>query len=230
MAKIFVPCRQAMTVRKAQAFGDIVYLHDQSDPGKKASSLGLEPDRIFTEFARRLNTYEPGDMILLDGPLIYNAVAGSILACLTNRLKFLIWHQDGRKYKDRETSLLSVRSSRTKKRTRQPTVYMMIGRPHTYEAAEKYGALVVVPSSGAPKSKPIDPERTLELICPDLKTSFWNDSLMLSGDKLSNTLGSIVLSRRHGVVTYLIAHHGLKRYLARSVKYSRQRIRNIAKS
>lgn len=229
MVKIFVPCRQAMTVRKAQAFGDIVYLHDQSDPGKKASPLGLQPDRIFVEFARRLNTYEPGDMILLDGPLIYNAVAGSILACLTNRLKFLIWHQDTRKYKGRETLLLSVRSSRSKKRTKNPTVYM-IGNVHTYEAAEKYGKFAVVPSKGASKSKPTNPEKTLEIISPDLKESFWNDFLMLSGDKLSNTLGSIVLSRRHGIVTYLIAHHGIKRYLARSVRYSRERIRDIAKS
>ena len=230
MAKIFVPCRQAMTVRKAQAFGEIVYLHDQSDPGKKASSLGLEPDRIFLQFARRLNTYEPGDMILLDGPLIYNTVAGSILACLTNRLKFLIWHQDTQKYKARETLLLGIRSSRSKKRTKKPTVYVMMGKAHTYEAAEKYGVLTVVPSKGGPRDKPIDPQKTLAIISPDLKESFWNDFLMLSGDKLSNTLGSIVLSRRNGVVTYLIAHHRLKRYLARSVKYSRKRIRDIAKS
>jgi len=225
MPKIFVPCRQAMTVRQAREFGDLIYLHDQSDPGKSASPLGLEPDRIFDKFARPLNTYEPGDMILLDGPLVYNTVAASMLACLSNTLTFLIWHRDEREYRAKSVSLLSVRKARSKKRAKKPTVYS-VNKVHATYGVEKYGDLVITSDT---RDKPTNPEKTLGLLSPVLKASSSNDFFMLSGDKLSNAIASIVLSRRHTVVTYLLIHHRLKRYLARSTEFTRERIRKLIK-
>lgn len=225
MPKVFVPCRQAMTVGKAKKFGEVVYLHDQSDPAKRASPLGLEPDRIFMKFARPLNTHEPDDMILLDGPLVYNVVAGSILACLTNKLKFLIWDQENRDYQIRSVLLSSVRSARKRDRRKRPNVYIP-GNAHSYESAKKYGEHIEISTA----ARPIDPTKTLECLSPSLKESLRNDFLILSGDKLSNTISSIILSRRHGFVNYLVVHHRLKRYLARSVEFSRDRIRKTVKT
>lgn len=224
MPKIFVPCQQAMTVSKAKLFGDLKVLHDESNPNKSASRLGLEPDRLFGTFIRPLNTWEPGDMILLDGPLIYNAVATSVLACFTNTMRFMVWN--GKHYEAKVAYLASVTPKRTWKRGQHLRRVYAVNNVHNVEPASKFGKIVYVnrePLEDRPP--PTNPRYVLDKISAVLKRTHKSDFLMLSGSKLENAISSAILSRMHGSVNYLIFHHGRKIYLPRSVDFSKSRIK-----
>ncbi len=232
MGKIFIPCKQAATVSKAKKFGDIVVLHDQSDPAKDASPLGLEPDRLFAKFIRHLNTWEPGDLILLDGPLIYNAVATSILACFTNKISMLVWMKGrgdrGRRYHKRSFSLENVRPKKTWARKTSNRKVYAINNIHPPELARKYGEIVYLTEETLEESIPItNPSAIFKKVYPALAKSHKTDLLLLSGTRIESAVASSVLSRMHGTVDYLIFHHGRKKYLARSANFSKSRVKTM---
>ncbi len=224
MSKIYVPCKQAMTVSKAAKFGEIIVLHDQSDPDKGASRLALEPDRLFTKLIRHLNTWESDDLILLDGPLLYNTVAASILACLTNKISFLIWART--RYEKKSVSLASVRPKRTWDRKLSNRKVYAVNNVHSEKTAAKYGQFIdLSDESLEEREPPTDPSKVFSKLYPALMKTHRTDFLMLAGSKLENAIASAILSRLHGTVNYLIFHHGKRKYLARSADFSKSRIK-----
>lgn len=228
MTSVFVPCKHAMSKRAASKFGDLNILLDQSNPNRPTSRLALEPDRILKRFSKPLNTYEPvGDMILLDGQLIYNAVATSMLSCSFNTINFLIWIHKNQIYRKRTLSLKGVRSSRKLNLLRGPdgkTIVFAMNDAHIMDKADKFGALKIVKGT---QKEPTDPQKLFDELSPELKRSNPDDFLLLTGDKLSNSIASSILARRHGVVNYLIYHFKLKTYIPRTVEFSKERIRRV---
>lgn len=223
MASVFVPCKHAMRKRTASKFGDIKVLLDQSNPNRPTSRMALEPDRILKKFSKPLNTYGPvDDMILLDGQIIYNAVATSMLSCNFNTISFLIWMQKSQLYRKRTLSLKGVRASR-KDPGGDPSVFA-VNDAHAMDKAEKFGKLKVIKGT---QDEPTNPQKLFDELAPKLKKSSPDDFLLLTGDKLSNSIASAILSRRHGVVNYLIYHFRLKTYIPRTVEYSKERIRKV---
>ena len=223
MTNVFVPCKHAMSKRAASKFGDLNILLDQSNPNRPTSRLALEPDRILKKFSKPLNTYEPvSDMILLDGQLIYNAVATSMLSCNFNTINFLIWIHKNQLYRKRTLSLRGVRSSR--KVSSGKTIVFAMNDAHTMDKAEKFGTLKIVKGT---QKEPTDPQKLFDELSPELKKSGPDDFLLLTGDKLSNSIASSILARRNGVVNYLIYHFKLKTYIPRTVEYSKERIRRV---
>lgn len=227
MPKIFVPCRQVMTASKARQFGAVKILHNESDPSKPSSRMGLEPDRIFNRFARPLNTWEAGDMVLLDGPLIYNAVVSAIISCQTNTLRFLIWDKKG--YIPKVAHLTSVEKKRTWKRRRDLRRVYAINNVHNIiEPASKHGKLVCINEEDVEdRPAPTSPRYVFDKISNVLKRTHRSDFLLLSGSKLENAIASAILAKMHGTVNYLIFHHGRKGYLSRTVNYSKSRLRQV---
>ncbi len=232
MGKIFVPCKQAMTISKAHKFGDIVVLHDQSDPDKEASPLGLEPDRLFAKFVRHLNTWEPGDLVLLDGPLIYNAVVASILGCFTNKISFLMWiMKPGKKrrgYYKKSLSLEGVLPKKNWDRNPSKCKVYAINNVHPGEPAKKHGEVVYLSEDTLEeKAPPTNPTTILNRAYPILAKTHRDDFLLLCGTKIENAIASAILSRMHGTVNYLIFHHRRKKYLVRSADFSKSRVKNM---
>lgn len=224
MPNIFVPCRQVMTVSKAKPFGTIKTLHSESNPNKRASVMGIEPDRIFGRFARPLNTWVAGDMLLLDGPLIYNAVATGIVSCYTNTVRFLIWEKKG--YSPKVAHLTSVEKKRPWNRRQDLRRVYAINNVHSIDTSSKYGKLICI-NEDPPEDRPAptSPRYVFDKISKVLKRTHHSDFLLLAGSKLESAIASAILARMHGRVNYLIFHHGRKGYVARSVDYSKSRIR-----
>lgn len=229
MSKVFIPCKQAMTEEEAARYGEIVVLHDQSDPDKGASRLALEPDRLFAKFIRHLNTWEPDDLILLDGPLIYNAVATSILACFTNKISFLIWMRG--RYSKKSLFIDSVRSKKTWERKLSNRKIYAINNVHSDKPARKYGEIIYLNEDDLEEREPpTNPERIFHRMYEALAKSHKMDFLMLSGSKIENAIASATLTRMHGTVNYLIFHHGKRAYLARSADFSKSRVKEMIRS
>ncbi len=224
MKKVFVPCRQVMTASIARKFGTIKILHSESNPNKRSSSMGLEPDRIFSRFARPLNTWVSGDMLLLDGPLVYNAVASSIISCQTNTVRFLIWGK--KEYTPKVAHLTSIEKKRYWERRKDLRRVYAINNVHNIDPASKYGKLVCI-NEDPPEDRPAptSPRHVFDKTSAILKCTHRSDFLLLAGSKLENAIASAILARMHGRVNYLIFHHGMKGYVARTVDYSKSRIR-----
>lgn len=229
MNKVFVPCKQAMTESEAAKYGEVIVLHDQSDPDKGASRLALEPDRLFAKFIRHLNTWEPDDLILLDGPLIYNAVATSILACFTNKLSFLIWMRG--RYSKKNLLIDSVRTKKTWTRSLSNRKVYAINNVHSDKPAQKYGEVVYLNEEDLEEREPpTNPEKIFARMYPILAKTHKSDFLLLSGSKIENAIASSILARMHGTTNYLIFHHRKKTYLARSADFSKSRIKEMIRS
>ncbi len=225
MPKIFVPCRQSMSMYKAKQFGDLVIL-SKKDPKKPGYRMDLEPDRILNRFSRPMNTWEPGDFLLLDGPLAYNVVAAGIAASLYDTIKFLVWDDTKQNYVRRSLKL-RVGEARKWNHNNVTMVYT-VNDAHPTDAAKKFGTVKEIRST-TNKPKPLYPEKIFEDISPALKKSCKDDFLILSGDKLSNAIATAIMARRNKTVNFLLMHFKHKQYQPRTVDFSKERIRKSIK-
>lgn len=225
MPRVFITCHQAANLKKASKFGDIIKLHDLVDAKPSAHRMSLAPARIFSGLARKINSFHPDDMFLLDGPAVYSAVAAAMAATISQRVSFLIYDHDSADFVQR-TLYFPVQRCRRPKEEQDPKVFAATDS-HDVSAAKTYGEIItLVPSSlGIPSS---ETRKISKMVVKPLKDSQPQDYLLLAGEKSINAIAAAVLARRHGKLNLLLIHHKTKKYLAKTVDVSRERIRELA--
>jgi hypothetical protein len=222
MPRVFVAAKEAFNASKASKFGEITILHDPSESAQ-AKRFGLAPDRIFMKFARPMNSFEANDILLLDGPNVYCAMAAAMAAVTTSRLTLLIYDHHIGGYVKR-TIHLPVRQCR-KDTDGNPQVFAATDS-HDLKAARRFGAIEVLVSVYKDVFA-TETRRILKMILGPLKTSLECDFLLLSGEKSINALAAAVMARRHKKLNMLLMNHKSGRYLPRTVEVSRERIRSV---
>jgi hypothetical protein len=223
MPRVFIVCKQSSNAKKASRFGEVTVLHDLT-ASPSANRLSLAPSRIFTKFALPMNSFEPNDLLLLDGPNVYSAIAASMAAVITSRLGLLVYDHTIKNYVKR-TMHLPVAQCRKDTNGSPPTVWVATDS-HDTSKAEKWGKISVL-IKAAKEVQAKETRKILNEILTPLKRSGSADFLLLAGEKSINALAAAVLARRHKKLNLLLMHHKLKRYEARTVDISRERIRSV---
>jgi len=225
MPRVFITCHHAANLEKAARFGEVIKLYDLVDAKPSANRLSLAPGRIFNKLARNINSFHPDDMFLLDGPAVYSAVAAAMAATISQRVRFLIYNHDAADFIPR-TLYFPVSRCRKPKTNQDPKVFASTDS-HDVSSASSFGEVVtLVPSQLGIQSS--DTRKIAKMVMGPLKDSQPQDYLLLAGEKSINAIAAAVLSRRHGCLNLIMYHLKQKKYLAKCVDISRERIREMA--
>ncbi len=223
MPRVFITCKQSSNAKKASKFGKVTVLHDLNE-NAQAKRMSLSPDRIFVKFARPMNSFEANDLILLDGPNVYCAIAAAMASVVTNRLGLLVYDHEKKDYVKR-TMHLPVSQCRKDTNGEKPRVYATTDS-HDLTSAERWGAISVLVRAHKGMLS-TETKKILKIIMGPLKGSLRHDLLLLAGEKSINALSAAIMARRHKSLNLLLMNHSLKKYQARSIVVSRERIRSV---
>ncbi len=225
MPRVFITCHSAANLEKASRFGEVVKLYSLVGARPSDHRLSLAPARIFSKFARRINSFQPDDMFLLDGPAVYSAVSIAMAATISQRVSLLIYDHDKADFVQR-TLYFPVARCRKPKEDQDPTVFAATDS-HDLSKAKEFGEIVtLIPSSeGIPAS---NTRRIAKMVVAPLKDSQPQDYLLLAGEKSINAIAAAVLARRHSRLNLLLIHHKQRKYMDKTVDVSRDRIRELA--
>lgn len=222
MPRVFIACKQSSDARKASKFGEVTVLHDLTE-NEQAKRLSLSPSRIFIKFARPMNSFEPNDLLLLDGPNVYCAMAAAMASVVTSRLGLLVYDH-AKKQHVKRTIHLSVSQCR-KDTDGNPQVYAATDS-HDLKGARRFGYIHVLVNANKQLAA-TETRKIQRLITDPLKSSLDHDFLLLAGEKSINALAAAILARRHKKINFLLMNHKSGWYLPRTVAISRERIRSV---
>jgi hypothetical protein len=214
MGRVFVPEPRQLFAPKAEPFGQIVPLVPAE------SKLGLEPDRIKSLVAKGLTTFDDDDYLLLDGSNTHCAVATSVVGIERNSINLLLWNSMSNNYVFRRLDLedlpIPVFSGQTKRVFMTNDIHGIT--PEGYEA-------ISLTSGNDPDI--MEPDKIKRKMLEMLIHSQPTDFLLLSGSKIHNAVASVIISRLHGSVNYMIWNARTKEYVLRSCKYTLEDLQRI---
>jgi len=213
MGRVFVPEPRQLSENKAKAFGEVVPLVPVE------SKLGLEPDRIKSSLAKSLTTFTDDDYLLLDGSNTHCAVATSVLGIERDCINLLIWNSKANNYVFRRLDLdriAPILSAGPQKVFVTNDIHGIL--PHGYTS-------ISLTSGNDPDI--MEPDKIKRKMDALLINSQPGDFLLLSGSKIHNSIASVVLSRMHGLVNFMIWNARTKSYVLRSCKFTLEDLQRI---
>lgn len=201
------------SVLKAERWGRVVPLTTVE------SKLGLEPDRIKAYAARSIATCTKEDFLLLDGSNVHCAVVASMIASMHDSINLLLWNARESQYISRCLLLSDI--PRAVVSGFQPKIYIT----NYTHGSTPTGYTSVALTSGDDYLGMMEPESLKKRMLQVLGSSCTEDMLVPSGSKTHCVVGSVIMSRMHSSVNYLIWNHVSEDYMLRRCSFSREDIR-----